>query len=79
MLIGLAVLFGMFLLSSVYLQDVLGTGHLETGLAFLPVALAAGLGAHGGGHLSARWARAISSCGVPRLRQCSERTKEAYK
>ena len=54
MLVGSAVLFGMFLLSSVYLQDVLGTGPLETGLAFLPVALAAAVGAHGGSHLVSR-------------------------
>jgi EmrB/QacA subfamily drug resistance transporter len=51
MLVGSAVLFGMFLLSSLYLQNVLGTGPLETGLAFLPVAVAAGLGAHLGSHL----------------------------
>jgi len=48
MLIASAVLFGMFLLSSLYLQNVLGTGPLETGLAFLPVAIAAGVGAHVG-------------------------------
>jgi EmrB/QacA subfamily drug resistance transporter len=48
MLIASAVLFGMFLLSSLYLQNVLGAGPLETGLAFLPVALAAGVGAHVG-------------------------------
>lgn len=51
MLIASAVLFGMFLLSSLYLQDVLGTGPLETGLAFLPVAIAAGVGAHVGSQL----------------------------
>jgi EmrB/QacA subfamily drug resistance transporter len=54
MLVGSAVLFGMFLLSSLYLQNVLGTGPLETGLAFLPVAVAAGLGAHIGSHLVSR-------------------------
>ncbi len=54
MLLGSAVLFGMFLLSSLYLQDVLGTGPLGTGLAFLPVAIAAGLGAHVGGRLISR-------------------------
>src|SRR3954471_13465666 len=37
-----AVLFGSFLLSSLYLQRVLGTGPLETGLAFLPLAAAIG-------------------------------------
>lgn len=46
MLAASAVLFGMFLLSSLYLQNVLGAGPLETGLAFLPVAVAAGVGAH---------------------------------
>ena len=51
MLIASAVLFGMFLLSSLHLQNVLGTGPLETGLAFLPVAVAAGVGAHVGSHL----------------------------
>lgn len=51
MLIASAVLFGMFLLSSLHLQNVLGTGPLETGLAFLPVAIAAGVGAHAGTQL----------------------------
>jgi hypothetical protein len=51
MLAASAVLFGSFLLTSIYLQDVLGMGALETGLAFLPMALVIGLGAHLGGHL----------------------------
>jgi hypothetical protein len=51
MLAASAVLFGTFLMSSLYLQNVLGTGALETGLAFLPLALAAGAGAHAGGHV----------------------------
>src|SRR5438045_4408151 len=51
MLAASAVLFGSFLLSSLYLQDVLGTGALETGLAFLPLAVATGLGVHAAGHL----------------------------
>jgi EmrB/QacA subfamily drug resistance transporter len=51
MLTASAVLFGTFLLSSMYLQNVLGTGALETGLMFLPLALAAGAGAHAGSHL----------------------------
>ena len=51
MLAASAVLFGSFLLTSIYLQDVLGTGALETGLAFLPMALVIGLGAHLGSHL----------------------------
>ena len=54
MLVASAVLFGMFLLSSLYLQNVLDTGPLETGLAFLPVAVAAGVGAHLGSQLVSR-------------------------
>jgi len=53
MLIASAVMFGSFLLTSIYLQDVLGTGALETGLAFLPLAVIVGAGAHLGGHLVA--------------------------
>jgi EmrB/QacA subfamily drug resistance transporter len=48
MLAASAVLFGAFLLTSLYLQNVLGTGALETGLAFLPLAVAVGAGAHAG-------------------------------
>jgi hypothetical protein len=51
MLAASAVLFGSFLLTSMYLQQVLGAGALETGLAFLPMAVIIGLGAHLGGHL----------------------------
>jgi EmrB/QacA subfamily drug resistance transporter len=51
MLAAAAVLFGSFLLSSLYLQDVLGTGALETGLAFLPFAVAIGAGVHAGTHV----------------------------
>jgi EmrB/QacA subfamily drug resistance transporter len=51
MLAASAVLFGSFLLTSIYLQDVLGAGALETGLAFLPMAVIVGLGAHLGSHL----------------------------
>ena len=46
-----AVLFGSFLLSSLYLQSVLGTGALATGLAFLPLAVAIGAGVHVAGHV----------------------------
>ncbi len=53
MLAGSAVLFGSFLLSSLYLQNVLGTGALETGLAFLPFAVAIGAGVHAAGHVIA--------------------------
>src|SRR4051812_27350978 len=47
-------IFGLFLLCSLYLQNSLGMGPLATGLAFVPLALAAGIGAHGAGHLIAR-------------------------
>jgi EmrB/QacA subfamily drug resistance transporter len=55
MLVGSGVLFGTFLLSSLYLRNVLGTGPLETGLAFLPLALTAGAGAHLGSQLASRF------------------------
>jgi MFS family permease len=54
MLPASAVLFGSFLLSSLYLQNVLGAGPLESGLAFLPFAVAIALGVHAAGHVIAR-------------------------
>ena len=51
MLAAAGSIFGLFLLSSLYLQNVLGWGPLSTGLAFIPLALAAGVGAHGAGHI----------------------------
>jgi EmrB/QacA subfamily drug resistance transporter len=54
MLAASAVLFGAFLLTSIYLQAVLGTGPLETGLSFLPLAVATGAGAHVGSRLVSR-------------------------
>jgi hypothetical protein len=51
MLAASAVLFGSFLLSSLYLQNVLGTGALETGLGFLPFAVAIAAGVHAGSHV----------------------------
>ncbi len=51
MLAAAGSLFGLFLLSSLYLQNVLGMGPLATGLAFIPLALAAGIGAHAAGHI----------------------------
>ena len=41
-----SVLFGSFLLVSLYMQNVLGTGAMATGLAFLPLALALAAGVH---------------------------------
>jgi hypothetical protein len=51
MLAAAAVLFGSFLLSSVYLQQVLGADALATGIGFLPLALAIGAGVHAGTHV----------------------------
>ena len=54
MLAAAGSIFGLFYLCSVYLQNVLGTSPLLTGLAFIPLALAAGVGAHGAGHVVGR-------------------------
>jgi EmrB/QacA subfamily drug resistance transporter len=54
MLAASAVLFGSFLLASLYLQQVLGAGALETGFAFLPFAAAIGVGVHAATNLIAR-------------------------
>jgi EmrB/QacA subfamily drug resistance transporter len=51
MLAAAGSIFGLFFLCSVYLQNVLGTSPLLTGLAFIPLALAAGIGAHAAGHV----------------------------
>jgi len=54
MLAAAGSIFGLFLLISLYLQNVLGMGPLSTGLAFVPLALAAGAGAHAAGHIVSR-------------------------
>jgi EmrB/QacA subfamily drug resistance transporter len=54
MLAAAGSIFGVFLLISLYLQNVLGMGPLSTGLAFIPLALAAGVGAHAAGHIVGR-------------------------
>jgi EmrB/QacA subfamily drug resistance transporter len=51
MLFAAGLIFGLFLLCSFYLQNVLDHGPLATGLAFVPLAVAAGVGAHVGGRL----------------------------
>ncbi|MFI6291973.1 MFS transporter [Nonomuraea sp. NPDC050790] len=51
MLAATGLLLGLFFVSSLYLQHVLGYGALATGLLFLPVAVAITLGAHLGGRL----------------------------
>lgn len=55
MLLASAVMFGTFVLSSLYLQNVLGTGPLTTGLEFLPFAVGAAAGAHLGAQLVGRF------------------------
>jgi EmrB/QacA subfamily drug resistance transporter len=54
MLAAAGSIFGLFYLCSVYLQNVLGTSPLMTGLAFIPLALTAGVGAHAAGHVVGR-------------------------
>ena len=54
MVVAASSMFGLFLLCSLYLQNVLGDGPLQTGLAFLPLALTAGIGAHAAGHIVGR-------------------------
>ncbi|MER8004287.1 DHA2 family efflux MFS transporter permease subunit [Streptomyces sp. NPDC094149] len=54
MLTATALLIAYFFLSSVYLQHVRGFSPLRTGLVFLPVAVATGLGAHLGSRLVGR-------------------------
>jgi EmrB/QacA subfamily drug resistance transporter len=54
MIVAAGSIFGLFLLCSLYLQNVLGTSPLMTGLAFIPRALTAGIGAHAAGHIVGR-------------------------
>ena len=68
MLAASAVLFGSFLLTSLYLQNVLGTGPMETGLAFLPLAVATGVGAHLGSQLVRRAGVRVPLAGALRRR-----------
>jgi EmrB/QacA subfamily drug resistance transporter len=59
------VVVGTFFLNSLYLQRVLGASALETGLAFLPLALVIGLGAHLASHLLRRaGTRALAATGT---------------
>lgn len=54
MLVATALLIAFFFLGSVYLQQVRGFSPLKTGLVFLPVAVATGIGAHLGSQLVGR-------------------------
>jgi EmrB/QacA subfamily drug resistance transporter len=64
MLPASAILFGAFLLTSVYLQEVLGASALMTGVEFLPIAIAAGLGAHLGSQLIRRAGLRVTMAGA---------------
>jgi EmrB/QacA subfamily drug resistance transporter len=60
-----AILVGSFFLNSLYLQHELGATALETGLGFLPIALAIGLAAHASPHLLAHaGSRAVALIGL---------------
>ncbi|MEV0388895.1 MFS transporter [Nonomuraea sp. NPDC050643] len=54
MLVATGLMLGLFFLSSLYLQHVLRFSALETGLIFLPVAVAITVGAQAGGRLIGR-------------------------
>ncbi|MDT0548412.1 MULTISPECIES: MFS transporter [Streptomyces] len=54
MLVATALLIAFFFLGSVYLQGIRGLDALKTGLVFLPVAVATGLGAHLGSRFVGR-------------------------
>ncbi|MCF2533151.1 MFS transporter [Yinghuangia soli] len=55
MLVATGLLISSFFLGSLYLQQVVGLSALRTGLAFLPVAIAVGLGAHLAANLLTRF------------------------
>jgi EmrB/QacA subfamily drug resistance transporter len=64
MLVATGLMLGLFFLTSLYLQHVLGLNALQTGLLFLPVALAITGGAQAGAHLIARvGGRAVAAVG----------------
>lgn len=54
MLVATGLMFALFFLSSFYLQRILGFNALETGLTFLPAAIAITIGAQLAGHLIGR-------------------------
>jgi EmrB/QacA subfamily drug resistance transporter len=50
-LVVTGILVGTFFLNSIYMQGAIGASALETGLGFLPLAIAIGIGAHVASHL----------------------------
>jgi MFS family permease len=64
MLVATGLMLGLFFLTSLYVQHVLGLDALQTGLLFLPVALAVTAGAQAAAHLIARvGGRAVAAVG----------------
>lgn len=65
MLAAAGLLAGGFFLNSLYLQRVVGQAALETGLTFIPVALALVVGAQAGAHVIGRvGARKVAAAGL---------------
>ncbi len=65
MLVATGLMLGLFFLTSLYLQHVLGMNALATGLLFLPIALAITAGAQLGAHLMSRLGgRAVAASGL---------------
>lgn len=65
MLVATALLISLFFLGSVFLQEVRGYSALRTGVLFLPVAVATGLGAHLGARFVGLWgARPTAAVGL---------------
>jgi predicted MFS family arabinose efflux permease len=64
MLIATGVMLGLFFLTTLYVQHVRGLSALETGLMFLPIAIAITIGAQAGAHLIGRvGGRAVAVAG----------------
>ena len=60
-----AILVGSFFLNSIYLQHALEASALETGLGFLPIAVAIGFAAHASSHLLGHaGSRAVAATGL---------------
>src|SRR6266568_304830 len=70
MLVATGLLVGAFFLGSFYLQEVRGYSALHTGLAFLPVAVAAVAGAAGASRLVALLDRRVLTSGGASARGC---------
>lgn len=65
MLVATALLISLFFLGSMFLQEVRGYSALRTGVLFLPVAVATGVGAHlGGRFIGSLGARPMAAAGL---------------